>query len=148
MNSIVNFPLFAALISVFTAQIVKVPIHFFSTGHINVKLAFSTGGMPSSHSAAVVSLAAAVGMKDGFSSSLFAVAAMFSIITMYDAAGVRRQAGTHASILNRMTRVIPIFQNGQEAVSTLKEMLGHRPSEVCAGAVLGLVVSILLRFIL
>lgn len=137
-----NFPLLAALISIGAAQLLKIPIYLVTKRTLNFRIAVSTGGMPSSHSAAVVSLATAVGLMEGFSSAIFAVAVMFSIITMYDAAGIRRHAGTHASILNRITRLNPAYASDETAAASLKEMLGHRPIEVCAGALLGIVISV------
>ena len=106
-----------------------------------MKIAVSTGGMPSSHSAAVCSLAASVGLEDGFTSGIFSVAVLLSVITMYDAMGIRRHAGTHATILNRIIRIFP-QSNGLQEEGALKEMLGHRPTEVCAGALLGVAIGI------
>ncbi|SEM54282.1 divergent PAP2 family protein [Paenibacillus sp. OV219] len=139
-------PLIAALIAILVAQLVKIPINFFTHLEIDWRRAISTGGMPSSHSAAVAALTTGVGMKEGFSSSLFAIAFVFGVITMYDAAGVRRHAGTHASLLNRITRRLAIEQNDNQKLKypLLKEMLGHRPIEVLAGAVLGIIISLLL----
>jgi uncharacterized protein len=145
MSVIHNFPLLAALVSVFAAQFIKVPIHVITHRSVNLKLAFSTGGMPSSHSAAVAALAAAVGISSGFASVLFAIVFVFGIITMYDAAGIRRHAGTHASILNRMTKRLSALQKEEHDDSVLKEMLGHRPIEVLAGAGLGIAISLLLH---
>src|SRR5690554_6470038 len=95
-----NFPLWIAIFAIFFAQFIKVPIFFAITRKVDWSLLTSTGGMPSSHSAAVTALTTGVGLEAGFDSSLFAVAALFAIITMYDAAGVRRQAGEHAAIIN------------------------------------------------
>ncbi|MFC5649474.1 divergent PAP2 family protein [Paenibacillus solisilvae] len=148
LNVIHNFPLISALIAIFIAQFIKVPIHYISRRTINIQLAFSTGGMPSSHSAAVAALATAVGMMDGFSSTTFAIALMVSIITMYDAAGIRRHAGMHASALNRMTKTISVLHNKEQVDPSLKEMLGHRPIEVCAGASLGIAVSLIMKLML
>lgn len=142
MSVLHNFPLLAAVAAVVAAQFIKVPIRFISRGTLDIKLAFSTGGMPSSHSAAVSALATAVGLMEGFTSAMFAIAFMFGAITMYDAAGIRRHAGTHASILNRLTRTFSMLQNEEQADGTLKEMLGHRPVEVLAGAGLGIAVSL------
>ncbi|AZN41105.1 divergent PAP2 family protein [Paenibacillus albus] len=142
---IINIPLVTALISIVAAQTLKIPIHLLTKRSLNLKIAVSTGGMPSSHSAAVCSLAASVGLVDGFHSSIFAIAVLFSVITMYDAMGIRRHAGTHATILNRIIRLFPAHSNELQEDGALKEMLGHRPIEVCAGALLGVVIGILMN---
>lgn len=76
---------------------------------------------------------------------MFALAVLFSVITMYDAMGIRRHAGTHATILNRIIRLFPVHSKELQEEGTLKEMLGHRPIEVCAGAVLGVVIGLLMN---
>ena len=149
MNGLMhNFPLWAALASIVLAQAAKVPLHWFSSGRWDPARCVGTGGMPSSHSAGVSSLAAAVGMTEGFSSSVFAVAVLVGVITMYDAAGIRRHAGLHAAFLNRLIRTLTSSQPSQlpeQAGPMLKERLGHRPIEVAAGAVFGIAVSVLLH---
>ncbi|MCJ2389082.1 divergent PAP2 family protein, partial [Limosilactobacillus fermentum] len=102
MDFFLNFPLIAALIAIFFAQFIKVPIHFIAFRKVNWALINSTGGMPSSHSAAVSALTVAVGIETGMDSPVFAVAAIFAVITMFDATGVRRQAGEQAAVLNRL----------------------------------------------
>lgn len=144
-----NYPLMAALISMVAAQIVKVPLNLIWSRTWDVARAFSTGGMPSSHSAAVAGLSAAIGIYDGLNSATFAVAAVLSAITMYDAAGIRRHAGMHASFLNRLSKSTPsLLGDGGTATIELKELLGHRPVEVLAGAFFGIAVSIILHFTL
>ncbi|MFB9329645.1 divergent PAP2 family protein [Paenibacillus aurantiacus] len=145
-----NFPLMAALLSIVLAQIVKVPIKLIATRSWDVGLGFSTGGMPSSHSAAVVSLATAIGIVDGVSSSGFAIAVIVSAITMYDAMGIRRHAGMHASLINRIARTIPMLHHDADTKKPreeLKELLGHRPIEVLAGAFFGAAVSVVYYWI-
>src|SRR4051812_8596292 len=100
MEILLNFPLIAALIAIFFAQFIKVPIHYIALRKLDWSLLNSTGGMPSSHSAAVTSLATGVALESGLNSNVFAVAALFAIITMFDATGVRRQAGEQAAVLN------------------------------------------------
>ncbi|MFC5530250.1 divergent PAP2 family protein [Cohnella yongneupensis] len=142
-----NFALIAAFTSIVLAQAVKVPLHWIVSKSWNAERGFSTGGMPSSHSAGVASLAAAIGMMDGVTSSVFAIAVVVGVITMYDAAGIRRHAGIHATFINRILRSHPAeLQQGKE-VNVLKEMLGHRPIEVVAGAVFGVLVSLLLHYV-
>ncbi|MDQ0195051.1 divergent PAP2 family protein [Paenibacillus wynnii] len=149
MQIIHNFPLMAALISMIAAQVIKVPLNLIWSKNWDVARAFSTGGMPSSHSAAVTSLTAAIGISEGLDSSTFAVAAVLSAITMYDAAGVRRHAGLHASFLNRLVRSTPSLLKDHGSTGTeLKELLGHRPIEVLAGAFFGIAASIVIYFTL
>lgn len=141
MHAFYNFPLFSALIAMILAQVIKVPLNLFINRSWNPALAFSTGGMPSSHSAAVASLAASIGILDGYRSSLFAIAAVVCAITMYDAAGVRRHAGIHASVLNQITYNLSEITKGETTAVHLKELLGHRPMEVLAGLILGALTS-------
>ncbi|MFT9848951.1 divergent PAP2 family protein [Aneurinibacillus sp. REN35] len=152
-----NFPLWSALLAIGIAQGVKVPITYIAIRKWDWRLAFSTGGMPSSHSAAVTALTTAVGLTEGFGSSYFAIAVIFSIIIMFDAAGVRRHAGTHAAVLNLLVedfnqlieelksmRVKP----RRERAEKLKELLGHQPSEVLVGGWLGIIQSLALYYLL
>jgi acid phosphatase family membrane protein YuiD len=141
-----NFPLIAALLSIVLAQVIKVPIYLISKRTWNLKLGFSTGGMPSSHSAAVCSLATAIGIDEGLSSAVFAIAVIVSAITMFDAAGIRRHAGFHATIINRLMISSPKEQGGAHS-KELKELLGHRPIEVVAGALFGILISNLLYYV-
>jgi acid phosphatase family membrane protein YuiD len=136
-----NFPLAAALISIVLAQFIKVPIQWIARGRWTPRMGFSTGGMPSSHSAAVSALTAAIGISEGWSSSAFAVAFVLSAITMYDAMGIRRHAGTHATFLNQLLRSQADVKRAHEGRAEFKELLGHRPTEVLAGAIFGIAVS-------
>lgn len=102
METFLNFPLLASLAAIFFAQFVKVPITYIATRKIDWSLITSTGGMPSSHSAAVTALATGVAIDNGLASSLFAISAVFAIITMFDATGVRRHAGEQATVLNKL----------------------------------------------
>ncbi|MDI2586477.1 divergent PAP2 family protein [Psychrobacillus sp. NEAU-3TGS] len=148
-----NTPLMAALFSIFFAQFVKIPIHFLVTRKLDWKLFTSTGGMPSSHSAAVTSLCTAIAYETGIDSNLFAVATVFAVIVMFDATGVRFQAGKQAVVINQM-RVD--FQNfvtqtkewshmkSEEKIEELKTLLGHKPIEVFMGALTGIAISIII----
>jgi len=152
-----NFPLIASLAAIFFAQFVKVPITFFITKKIDWKLLTSTGGMPSSHSAAVTALSTGVALESGIGSPLFAVAAVFAIITMFDATGVRRQAGEQAIVLNQLVSDFNRFlsdakgwQNKpeQQKRKELKELLGHKPIEVFFGGLTGIALTLILDAIL
>ncbi|CAM3785441.1 divergent PAP2 family protein [Marinicrinis lubricantis] len=134
----------SAMIGIATAQALKIPFEKLTTGRWNPMTAMSSGGMPSSHSAAVSSLATYTGLKRGFRSIDFALAAVFGLIVMYDAMGVRRHAGEIAVEVNKLDaeveRLTAEHYPGEyhdEKDKELKEMLGHLPGEVAAGAVLG-----------
>ncbi|PIQ85488.1 MAG: hypothetical protein COV74_08335 [Candidatus Omnitrophica bacterium CG11_big_fil_rev_8_21_14_0_20_45_26] len=126
----------------FLAQSIKVLRNSIQRKRFNLRWLFDTGGMPSSHSAGVVSVATAVGLYYGFSSIIFLIALVFAIVTMFDAAGVRRAAGKQARILNKMTE--ELFEKGLIKEERLKELLGHTPIEVFAGAFLGILITILI----
>ena len=96
--------------------------------------------MPSSHTALVVGLTTAVGLKDSLDSSMFALCLVFSLVVMYDATGVRLQAGRQAEVLNLMILELP-QQHPVSDTRPLRDSLGHTPMEVMAGAVLGVVVG-------
>ncbi len=101
-----------------------------------------TGGMPSSHSTLVTSLATCVGLTEGFDSSAFVICCAFALVVMYDASGVRRAAGQQAKMINMIVDAWS-EKDPLEKQNRLKELLGHTPLEVCAGAVLGIVLSVL-----
>jgi acid phosphatase family membrane protein YuiD len=147
LHNIYNLPLISALISMIIAQMIKAPLNLVVHRTWNPALCFSTGGMPSSHSAAAASLAASIGIINGFDSSLFAIAAVVCTITTYDAAGIRRHAGMHAVLLNRITHNLPGITQDEEA-GHLKELLGHRPREVIAGVILGILISCIMNYVL
>ena len=126
----------AGILSAFLAQIIKFFIFTIKTKKVNFKIFTTTGGMPSSHSAGVMGLSTSVGIIEGFDSVIFAVAVGFALITMYDAAGVRRAAGKTAACLNRM--MDDFYKHDVQAIGgKLKELLGHTPFEVIMGAIFG-----------
>lgn len=134
--------LVTAILSWFVAQLLKMIFVLIRDKKLDFYRMVDSGGMPSSHSAFVVSLAVSVGLKEGFSSSLFAVSVVMALIVMYDAAGVRRAAGQQAKLLNQLVEkweTDDIENRGQK----LKELLGHTPVEVFAGAVLGALIGII-----
>ncbi|KAG0464122.1 hypothetical protein HPP92_020191 [Vanilla planifolia] len=117
------------------AQMLKVALNFFVERKMDLGMFFSCGGMPSSHSALCMALTASVAFCHGVGDSLFAVCLGFSLVVMYDAIGVRRHAGMQAEILNKI--VEDLFQGHPISQRKLKELLGHTPSQVVAGALLG-----------
>lgn len=139
-----NQVLLVALIACLIAQALKLVIELVKNQKFNVRVLVTTGGMPSAHSALVTALAAGVGQKLGWASPEFALAMVFAIIVMYDAAGVRQAAGKQARILNQM--IDELFHEHPEMnQDRLKELLGHTPFQVIAGSALGITVSWLAR---
>ena len=134
-----NPVLIAAALACVLAQLMKFPLEYLLHRQWNWRLILNASGMPSSHSALVVSAAITIGLRDGFDSSLFALACVLAAIVVYDATGVRRQTGDHARILNLM--LDELLTGHPLAEKELKEMLGHTPREVIAGIVWGIVVG-------
>ncbi|MDZ5472105.1 divergent PAP2 family protein [Bacillus sp. 31A1R] len=157
MELFYNFSLIASLAAIFFAQFIKVPIQYIATRKLDWSLLTSTGGMPSSHSAAVTALSTGVALEAGVNSAIFAVSAVFAIITMFDATGVRRQAGEQAIVLNQLVSDFHKFveeakvwqqKPEQEKRKELKELLGHKPIEVFFGGLTGILLTLLLHFLL
>ena len=109
---------------------------------IHLNKIFGSGGMPSSHSATVTALAMSVGLAEGLDSAAFAISTVMAFVVMYDASGVRRAAGQHARFINMLMEAI-MEPDPAENQTKLKEILGHTPLEVMAGAVLGIVTAII-----
>ncbi len=144
-----NPALMAALVSILVAQVIKVPIFYATNRKWDLSKMMSTGGMPSSHSAAVSSLSTVIAIREGSGSMLFATAVVFAIIVMYDAAGIRRHAGEQAIAINKLEEEIgkyidrwPLGRH-EEYQKKLKEMLGHQPIEVFMGSILGIVIGVI-----
>jgi hypothetical protein len=134
-----NPVLIAGFTSWVLAQLIKVPWNYLSTGRWDWVLLLRAGSMPSSHSALVASVAHATGLFVGFASPLFALALTLAVIVIYDATGIRLQAGKHAKIINRIVRDTVKGKRTNE--KQLKEVLGHTPLEALAGTLLGIVVG-------
>jgi uncharacterized protein len=135
-----------ALLSIFAAQALKIPLHFFKTGKWKPMLFFQTGGMPSSHSAGVSSLTTFIALKRGFSTIDFALSFIFGLIVMYDAQGIRRQTGELTLKVNSLDELVRKAHEDQpipfeEKPLKLKEMLGHQPAEVIGGAIFGALIG-------
>jgi uncharacterized protein len=126
----------------FLAQSVKVLFGVIREKRFNFRWFIGTGGMPSSHAAGASALATCIGMNQGFSTPIFAVAAVFAMITMFDAQGVRRATGQQATILNKMME--DIYWKGQIEEKRLKELVGHTPIQVLAGFIFGIVCALIL----
>jgi uncharacterized protein len=135
-----NRILLVAVAACLIAQVLKLIIDLIQNGKVSVKVLTTTGGMPSAHSALVTALATGVGGSLGWKSAEFAIAMIFAIIVMYDAAGVRQAAGKQARILNQM--VDELFSEDHKFnEEKLKELLGHTPVQVIAGSILGVVIA-------
>ena len=127
----------SGIMAAFFAQVLKFIIFTLKSKRINFKIFTTTGGMPSSHSAGVMGLATSIGLIAGFDSLVFAVSFGFALITMYDAAGVRRAAGKTAACLNKM--MDDFYKHDVQAIGgKLKELLGHTPLEVIMGEIFGI----------
>lgn len=137
--------LLIGLSAAFIAQVLKFLLHLIIKKKIDFKLFTTTGGMPSSHSAGVVGIATTVGIIEGFSSVIFAVAMGYALVVMYDAAGLRRASGKMAVCLNKI--MDDFYKHEVQAVGgKLKELLGHTPVEVFAGATFGVIYAYYIHF--
>lgn len=149
MNDFISFlsksVLTTSIFAWFIAQFLKVIFVMLKSKKIDFRRFIGSGGMPSSHSSTVCSLATAIGIVDGFTSTTFAVSVVFALIVMYDAAGVRRAAGQQAKILNKIVEDWE-HKKYSDTEKKLKELLGHTPIEVFAGAVLGIAIALLRHF--
>jgi len=137
-ESMQQSPVLVACTCGLLVQIVKGLTHWLKEKDLNFRRFVQTGGMPSSHSAAVCALSTAVGIVQGYGSVLFQVTAFFSFIVMFDAAGLRRAAGRQATILNRL--VHEHLKKARE--EKLLELLGHTPFEVFVGAAIGILYAL------
>lgn len=125
----------------FFIQLFKVIWDLVTTKQFNFKRILGAGGMPSSHSAVVTSLATLIGKNEGIESPMFALAVIFSCIVMYDAAGIRRAAGKQATLLNKIVNT-PGLTNLQ-VQERLVEVLGHTPIQVFVGALIGIIAGLI-----
>ncbi|MGL4608684.1 MAG: divergent PAP2 family protein [Trueperaceae bacterium] len=143
MTVLENTPLWAALSATALAQVVKILLVAITERRWAFERALETGGMPSSHSAAVAALATSMGMIHGFHSPYFAMSAVFGFIVMYDATGIRRASGMQAELINRLVKELShLFSDGFQA-NSLKTLLGHTYPQVLVGALLGVMVGLL-----
>ena len=138
-NPIIN----SAFIGWFLAQLWKFLYDLLILKKVNFRALFSSGGMPRSHSSLVVSAAVMICRIEGITSTSFALAMVVAAVVMYDATGVRRQAGFHAKKINMIMQYLQA-QNFELAGENLKELLGHTPFQVLAGGVLGLIVGLVM----
>ena len=123
----------------FFIQLFKLIYDLVTTKKFNFKRILGAGGMPSSHSAVVTTLATMIGKSQGVDSQIFALSAIFAFVVMYDAAGIRRAAGKQAKILNKIVQTPGL--SGVEVSEKLQEVLGHTPIQVFVGALIGIIVG-------
>ncbi len=140
-----NYLLIAPLFAWLTAQVLKFIIHSIVERELKFSRLFGDGGMPSGHSATVSSLAVLCGWGTGFDSAVFAVSLVLAIIVMHDATGVRREAGKQATVIKQLTEAFnSMFFEKDEEIRTekLKEFVGHTPTQVFFGSIVGIIVGI------
>ncbi len=123
-------------------QTFKVIWDLVTTKQFNFKRIMGAGGMPSSHSAVVTSVAALIGKYEGITTPLFALSVVFAFVVMYDAAGIRRAAGKQAKLLNKIVNT-PGLTNLQ-VQEKLVEVLGHTPTQVLVGALIGIAAGLVM----
>jgi acid phosphatase family membrane protein YuiD len=123
------------------AQVIKVVVDSVQNRRIDIRRFASAGGMPSSHTALVLSLTTVIGSRRGITSPEFAICAVFSSVVMYDATGVRRAAGRQAQVINRI--IDDLFHQEGIKEERLRELVGHTPIEVIAGGLLGVLVALI-----
>ena len=123
-------------------QAYKVIYDLVTTKKFNFKRILGAGGMPSSHSAVVTSIATLIGKYNGVDSAIFGLALIFALVVMYDACGVRRAAGKQAKVLNEIVNTPGL--TGIEIQGKLQEALGHTPVQVFVGALIGIIAGLIL----
>ena len=136
-----NDVLFTVVSAWFTASLLKAIFYAIQKKKINFRRLIGNGGMPSTHSASVVSLAYAVGFKEGWNSTALAISLVLAFIVMIDASGVRLAASKHAKALNQITE--EVFKDGQFHFEKFNELLGHTPTQVLVGGLIGLLTSVI-----
>ena len=139
-NLLDNNVLICCMIAWMLAQILKLPIDLWRTQKVHWGLFFSAGGMPSSHSAMMTATTLGIGLFHGFDNPLFGLAVAISMIVLYDATGVRRQAGMQAQKINKI--IEELLQGHPISDKQLKEVLGHTPIEVVGGVILGIMIAL------
>jgi len=136
---IANKIFLAAAISWLVAQSLKVLLTFFVEKEIRIERMHGSGGMPSAHTATIVSASTAIGIVEGWSTSIYALSLIMAFIVMYDASGVRRSVGKQAKWLNDI--IFDLYKNKHVEEEKLKELIGHKPTEVVVGAILGIIIA-------
>ncbi len=142
-----NYVLISAVLGWFFAQFFKIFTGLFNDHKFRIRMMFTNGGMPSSHSSTVLALCTACGIQEGVGSPFFAISAVLAIIVMNDAFGVRYETGEQAKVINRIVKEL-FSGKGEEVNTGLKELVGHTPFQVLVGAILGVLVAVVYGLIL
>lgn len=142
LNNIVLQSVFVGWLS---AQLIKTLLHLLIYKKFDAERLIGAGGMPSSHSASVTALAATTGIQYGLDSFPFSISVVFAIIVMHDARGVRKEAGEHAKILNRMITTLRSQGHNPLTEINLKEFIGHTSLQVFVGAIIGILAAIIVN---
>lgn len=132
---------FAALLSGFIAQALKVVFHYIKTRQVSLIRILDTGGMPSSHASLVTTLTIGIAQEAGIDSSLFSIALIFSMYVVFEAAGLRQEVGNQAKVLNEL--IDDLLVTHQLNTSRLRELIGHTWAEVTGGFIVGLITALL-----
>ncbi len=142
-NQIVSNPVLqAAVLSWFLAQLIKLVIETYRNKKVDLRILMSAGGMPSSHASSITAAMLGVGLFEGFDTPVFGLAFIISMIVLYDAAGVRRQAGRQAEKINKM--INELLKGHPLSQEQLQEVLGHTPFQVFMGFLLGIGVTLVI----
>ncbi|MBS7526700.1 divergent PAP2 family protein [Fusibacter paucivorans] len=134
-----NIVLYAAVLAWLIAQTVKVLITLLIEKEFKFERFHGSGGMPSSHTSTIVAASTAIGLTVGWETPMFALSLIMAFIVMYDASGVRRSVGKQAKLLNDI--IEDLFEHKQLQEQRLKELVGHKPTEVVVGAILGVIIA-------
>ncbi len=143
---ITNHMIIAPILAWALSQVLKTVTYLIVEKKFVFKRIISDGGMPSAHSATVITLAALSGWTQGFGSAIFAISVIFAIVIMRDAVGVRRESGVNASAIKQLAdKTNSMMGDGEKLISTekLKVLVGHTPLQVAAGCIIGVIVSVL-----
>lgn len=139
--------IFISVISMLLAQFVKFIISAVINKKADGRMLFTTGGMPSSHSALVTALVAAIGFYEGIDTTSFAVALVLAMVIVHDSVGVRYEASKHARSLNEIKKRLNIIENIEAEERKLKESLGHKPLEAVMGVLFGFVIALIVYLV-
>jgi len=139
----------STMLSWILAQLIKVPFEYLRYKRWDWALLLNAGGMPSSHSALMTAVATSIGLNVGWDSPMFALALAIAGIVVYDATGVRRQAGLHAERINQIVReLLHLKKLEEDQVSYLREIIGHTPGEAVAGVFFGTLIALMVQWIM
>lgn len=145
---VLNFPLICAATGWLSAQIIKIFTGIFKLQSFNfTTLMFGTGGMPSSHTAAVCALAVGCALSRGPGSAAFAISVILAMIVIRDATGVRHEVGKHAKALNLIMSDLVTAKDQDSFDQNFKELVGHTGTQVFVGAIVGIAVPFLMSII-